>query len=145
MHIPRLIPTFTILALSPALDAADTSGGEWHTYGGDLANTRYAPHGQINAENFGELEIAWQFKTDAFGPTPELRFQSTPLMVDGVLYGSTSLAQATAIDARTGSTLWTYDPESYKRGRRPNIGFISRGVAYWEDGSESRIYYNTGD
>ena len=63
-----------------------TTDGEWRTYGGDLSNTRYAPLDQIHAENFGDLEIAWRFSTNAFGPTPEYRFQSTPLMVNGVLY-----------------------------------------------------------
>ena len=58
-----------------------TTDGEWRTYGGDLSNTRYAPLDQIHAENFGDLEIAWRFSTNAFGPTPEYRFQSTPLMV----------------------------------------------------------------
>ena len=59
---------------------------EWRTYGGDLASTRYAPLDQINKENFIKLEVAWRFKTDALGPRPEFNFQSTPLMVGGVLY-----------------------------------------------------------
>ena len=63
-----------------------TTNGEWRTYGGDLSNTRYAPLDQINSENFSDLEIAWRFNTNAFGPRPEVRFQSTPLMVDGVIY-----------------------------------------------------------
>ena len=41
-----------------------TTNGEWRTYGGDLGSTRYVPHDQINAENFGKLRVAWRFKTD---------------------------------------------------------------------------------
>src|SRR5688500_2290313 len=60
--------------------------GEWPTYGGDLASTRYSPLDQITADNFNKLEVAWRFKTDALGPRPEFNFQSTPLMVGGVLF-----------------------------------------------------------
>ncbi len=55
-----------------------TANGEWRSYAGDLASTRYAPLDQINRENFTKLEIAWRFKTDAFGPRPETNFESTP-------------------------------------------------------------------
>src|SRR6476469_8633075 len=65
-----------------------TTGGEWRTYGGDLGSTRYAPLDQINPENFDKLEVAWRFKTDYLGPLPEFEFQSTPLMVKGLLYST---------------------------------------------------------
>jgi hypothetical protein len=59
---------------------------EWRTYGGDLASTRYSPLDQITPANFNTLEVAWRFKTDPLGPRPEFNFQSTPLMVGGVLF-----------------------------------------------------------
>src|SRR3982751_2126906 len=59
---------------------------EWPTYGGDLANTRFAPLDQIHAGNFNTLEVAWRFKTDSLGPRPEFKLEGTPLMVHGVLY-----------------------------------------------------------
>ena len=52
-------------AKAPAVKA------EWRTYGADLASTRYSPLDQINAGNFNSLEVAWRFKTDNLGPTPE--------------------------------------------------------------------------
>src|SRR5215204_3865454 len=65
----------------PASTAPAAPAGEWRTYGSDLASTRYAALDQITAGNFNSLEVAWRFKTDNFGPTPEFNFQSTPLMV----------------------------------------------------------------
>ena len=65
---------------------------EWRTYGGDLASTRYSPLAQITPANFNKLEVAWRFKTDALGPRPEFNFQSTPLMVGGVLFTTGGLA-----------------------------------------------------
>ena len=83
--------------------------GEWRTYGGDLGHTRYAPLDQINAENFSKLEVAWRFKTDNLGPRPETQFESTPLMVNGVLYSTGGTRRAVvALDASTGELLWTH-------------------------------------
>ena len=62
--------------------------GEWWTYGGDLASTRYSPLDQINKDNFKTLEVAWRFKTDFLGPRPEFNLQGTPLMID---FASTSM------------------------------------------------------
>ena len=49
-------------------------------------------------------------------------------MVNGVLYTTTSLGIYVAIDPATGRTLWQYDPEIWKLGRPPNLGFTHRGV-----------------
>ena len=63
-------------------------GGEWRTYGGDLGSTRYAPLDQINGGNFSKLQVAWRFKTDVFGIRPDFNLQTTPLMINGVLYAT---------------------------------------------------------
>src|SRR5215467_7200099 len=81
--------------------------GEWRTYGGDLASTRYAPLDQITAANFNKLEIAWRFKTENLGSRPETNLQSTPLMVNGVLYSTAgSRRSVVALDAAAGELLW---------------------------------------
>ena len=74
------------------------------------------------------------------------RLSATPLMVDGVLYLATPLYQAAAVDARTGETLWVYNPRVYEAGSPPLPSpWNHRGVAYWEDGGEARILWGTGD
>src|SRR5713226_5765539 len=80
---------FICAAASATISVSGQSGatkGEWRTYAADLGSTRYSPLDQINAANFNTLEIAWRFKTDALGPRPEFKLESTPLMVNGVLY-----------------------------------------------------------
>ena len=82
------------------------------------------------------------------GLNPRLSsLKATPLMVNGVLYLSTPLYQAAAIDAQTGRTLWRYNPKSYEAGTPTNVlMFNSRGVTHWTDGEEDeRIYWGTGD
>ena len=69
-------------------------------------------------------------------------FQATPLMVGGVLYISTALHQVAAVDAESGETIWVHDPEMYLSGR-PTHFYNSRGVAYWEDANDARIFFGT--
>ena len=91
--------------------------GEWRTYGGDLASTRYSPLDQITKDNFSKLEVAWRFKTDALGPRPEFNYESTPLMVDGVVYTTAGSRRAVvALDAATGELLWMHSENEGKRG-----------------------------
>jgi len=73
-------------------------------------------------------------------------FKATPLMVGGVLYLNTPLSIGAALDARTGATLGVYNPKSYEAGTTTmSLRWNQRGVAYWSDGTEERIYWGTGD
>src|SRR5438477_13035080 len=121
-----------------------TQKGEWPTYGGDLGHTRYAPLNQITADNFNKLEVAWRFKTDNLGPRPEFQFESTPLMVNGVLYSTGGTRRAVvALDAATGEELWIHSEREGQRGNNAPRQLSGRGLAYWTDGREERILYVT--
>src|SRR4030095_4223376 len=78
----------TVLMTTGASVELSTQKGERPTYGGDLGNTRYSPLDQINATNFNQLDVAWRFKTDNLGPRPEFKLEGTPLMVNGMVYGT---------------------------------------------------------
>jgi quinoprotein glucose dehydrogenase len=96
------------------------AAGEWRAWAGDLGATRYAPLDQINAANFNSLEIAWRFKTDNLGSRPDFNLQSTPLMINGVLYATAGANRnAVAINAATGELLWMYRLDE---GRRAAVG-----------------------
>ena len=118
--------------------------GEWRTYGGDLASTRYAALDQINRENFSKLEVAWRFKTDAFGPRPEINFEGTPLMAGGMLYSTVGTRRAVvALNAATGELLWMHREDEGQRGDAAPRRLSGRGLAYWTDGRDARILYVT--
>ena len=128
----------------PVAGQAGAKNGEWTTYGGDLANTRYAPLDQINAGNFDKLQVAWRFKTENLGPRPEFNFESTPLMARGVLYSTAGTRRAVvALDAATGETLWIHREVEGPRGDSAPRQLSGRGLAYWTDGREERIIYVT--
>jgi quinoprotein glucose dehydrogenase len=132
------------LALAQTGSDPGTGSGEWPSYGGDLGSTRYAALDQIDAGNFGSLEVAWRFSTANLGPSPEYRFQSTPVMVDRVLYTTAGSRRAvTALDAATGEQLWVYSLNEGERGANAPRRLSGRGLAFWRDGADKRVLYVT--
>ncbi|OLC79801.1 MAG: hypothetical protein AUH72_13485 [Acidobacteria bacterium 13_1_40CM_4_65_8] len=105
---------------SLTISVAGQSGaknGEWRHYGADIGNTRYSPLDQINATNFGKLELAWRFKTDSLGPRPEYQFEGTPLMAGGMVYSTGGTRRAVvALDAATGEMIWMHSEREGPRG-----------------------------
>src|SRR5215831_16918996 len=133
-----------ILATLPIAGQPGGSKGEWPTYGADLGNTRYSPLDQINAENFSKLDVARRFKTDSLGPRPEYQFESTPLMVRGVVYSTAGTRRAVvALDAVTGELIWMHSEREGERGEAAPRQLSGRGLAYWTDGRDERILYVT--
>src|SRR5262252_7570706 len=122
-----------------------TKNGEWPHYTGDLAGTRYSPLDQINADNFGKLEVAWRFKTDNLGTRPEYKLEGTPLMVNGVIYATAGTRRAViALEAKSGEMIWMH---SVREGLRAAISprqLSGRGLAFWSDGKgDDRVIYVT--
>ncbi len=143
----RALSLVMVLLFGASTGSAQTGAvdGEWHTYGGDLGSTRYAPLDQIDGDNFDDLEEVWRFKTSNLGPFPDFNYQTTPLMVDGVLYATAgSRRNVVALDAATGEMLWMYRLDEGERGTNAIRRMSGRGVAYWTDGqSDERIFLVT--
>ena len=124
-----------------------TKNGEWPTNGADVQFTRYSPLDQINASNFNKLQVAWRFKTDAFGPYPEYKLEGTPIMVKGVLYTTAGTRRAVvALDGKTGELIWSHSLREGERAANSARQLSGRGVSYWTDGrgDERIIYVTTG-
>jgi quinoprotein glucose dehydrogenase len=100
---------------------------DWAAYGGAPENNHYSRLAQINRANVKRLVMAWSFDTQEEGG-----LQTSPILVDGVLYGITPTQKIFALDAATGKLLWKFD--SGIRGTQPD-----RGLAYWADGKDKRI------
>ncbi|MBS1851124.1 MAG: PQQ-binding-like beta-propeller repeat protein [Acidobacteria bacterium] len=127
---------------------------EWRSYGHDPGGSRYSPVDQINRANVALLQRAWTYKLPENPGIGTAAFESTPLLVDGVLYFATSTGQAIALDGENGKQLWLFDPlQKDRKERRP---LVNRGVAYWERTSatdcvgqksnlDRRIFYTTPD
>ena len=179
----RVLALWSVVVLvSSGADAQQgaPASGEWPTYGGDLGGTKYSPLDQIDAANFGDLEIAWRWQSsDAFmskttpsggewWATSDVIFEAlneedpdrwrdgqppytnnlkaTPLMVGGRLFINMPTSSGAAVDARTGDTLWVYNPKTYETGTTTMTArWNQRGVAYWSDGEAERVFWGTSN
>jgi quinoprotein glucose dehydrogenase len=138
-----------VLASTSAL-AADTAGN-WREYNADKSGSRFAAAADVTAESVKSMKVAWRWAMPdnaLAADNPELRTwvnESTPIAVGGVLYTTSPMSLVSAIDGATGKTLWTYDPKAYQDGTPPNLGFINRGLTYWEEGADKRLIVGTAD
>jgi glucose dehydrogenase len=85
--------------------AADQDAGQWMSHGRDYSEQRFSPLKRIDAANVGQLGLAWYADFDT-----RRGQESTPIVVDGVMYVTTAWSKLFAYDAKTGALLWKYDP-----------------------------------
>jgi quinoprotein glucose dehydrogenase len=134
--------------------------GEWRYLNSDPGATRYSPLDQITKDNFKDLKLAWRWKP-AIGPAPSslggtaqgngdptfaiYRSESTPVMANGVLYTAAGGQRVVAaIDAATGKQLWMWTGmDEGGRDRKAPRRNAGRGVGYWTDGTQERIFVIT--
>lgn len=128
-------PNFDPAALAAAHAKAAAPEREWRTYLGDLASRQWSPLHQIDRDNVSRLEVAWTYRSGK-PEIPGLQLQFNPLVVDGVLYGSSPNLDLFALDAATGEEIWRFDPGIDSWAASP-----SRGVAYWKSGDDERIFF----
>ncbi len=114
-------------AVGPKGGASSVENQDWPVWGGGPENSHYSPLAQINRANVKQLEVEWSFDTGEEGG-----LQTSPIIVDGVLYGITPTQKVFALDAAIGKLLWKFD--SGIKGLQPD-----RGLAYWASGADKRI------
>jgi len=123
-----LVLAVFVTAITQSVGAGGLGGKkheqDWPVYGGTADNNHFSSLQQINRKNVQQLKVAWTFDTEETGG-----LQSSPIVVDGVLYGLTPSEKVFALNAATGKLLWKFD--SGIVGTQPD-----RGLAFWSDGKE---------
>lgn len=116
---------------------ADAEPGDWLIYGRTYAQQRFSPLDEINVDSVEDLGLAW------WVPTHTVRgLEATPLVVDGVMYTTTTWSRVMALNAATGELLWQYDPQVPKAwGAKACCDAVNRGVAIWQ----GKVYVGTLD
>ena len=109
------------------LEAAAEAPADWLTYSGTYFSQRYSELDQVTADNVDDLQLQWVYQTPVFGP-----WQSTPLVVDGIMYLTQRPNDVVALDARTGRVFWTYQYPT-PPDHRACCGSNNRGVAILDD------------
>jgi len=108
--------------------AADAEPGAWMATGRTYSEQRYSPLTGIDKANVGKLGLAWWGDIDT-----ERGQESTPVVVDGVLYLTTAWSMVKAYDAATGRKLWEYDPKVDRAtGQVACCDVVNRGIAAWK-------------
>lgn len=141
---PLLLSAFATLALAgpaqvdgPRIIAADREPGNWMSHGRTYDEQRYSPLDRVNADNIGQLGMAWTTKLDIDSGT-----EATPLVVDGVMYTTGAFSIVYAINAATGELLWKYDPKVPAENLGQGCcGPVNRGVAVWQ----GKVYVGSFD
>ena len=126
-----------LLAACGSGDAGRGTAGDWRQHGRDSQETRFSPLADINRDTVSRLKLAWSHDLDT-----DRGQESTPLVVDGVMYVTTAWSKVLALDAATGKELWSHDPQvPGKYGARSCCDVVNRGAAY----DNGKIYSATLD
>lgn len=119
---------FAVAVFTPALLVAQNKSVDWPVYGGDNDHTHFTKLAQITPANIARLKVAWTYKTgDEFAGS---EMQTNPIILDGVMYGTTPKLQVFALDASNGKELWRFDPNN---GTAPTSRIRHRGVVVTGD------------
>lgn len=145
-NMMRLILLFSAVGLlfscQPHEEPVSGESREWRYYQGDPGRNQYSVLDQITRDNVDGLEVAWTYKTNDVDSASRTQIQCNPLVIDGVLYGTSPTLQCFALNAATGEQIWRYAPVTTE-----NFNFsmgVNRGLMYWEEGDDKRIYYIAG-
>jgi alcohol dehydrogenase (cytochrome c) len=123
-----VVPAAGPAAAQQTIPVGEPAAAEWMTYGGNLFNHRYSSLNQITTDNVAQLKGAWTFHTNAFSAATS--FESSPIVVGGIMYLTGPQSQVWALDARTGQQLWAYIPDMSDVADLPLCcGQVNRGVA----------------
>ncbi|HBJ88788.1 MAG TPA: pyrroloquinoline quinone-dependent dehydrogenase [Gammaproteobacteria bacterium] len=150
----KLISISSVIILASSVITANAQ--DWPSYGGDNGSSKYSPLDQISAENVDQLEIVWEWLSldnatvasnlaDGNNRAVPAGYKATPLVVDGIMYVSTSFGRVVALDAANGELRWSFDTRAWEAGRPMNLGYNTRGVAYWARGDKKRLFFATYD
>jgi PQQ-dependent dehydrogenase (methanol/ethanol family) len=119
------------------LRAADAEPGSWLAHGRTWAEQRFSPLELIDSSNVANLQLRWSFPTGT-----KRGLEATPIVVDGVMYTTSTWSVVYALDARSGELVWKWDPQVPREvGQKACCDVVNRGVAVYR----GRVYSGTLD
>ena len=121
-------PAVTFAAVDDARIKTASAAEEWLTYGGTYDEQRHSRLDQINRDTVGELGVAWSY--DLY---TNRGVESTPIVVDGVMYVTSAWSVVHALDAKTGEEIWVHEPDVDRSvGVKACCDVVNRGVAVYD-------------
>ena len=142
--LPMLALVAVVLSCTPEKDGRYTM---WQVTGGSKENIRYSVLDQMDTTNVSQLKVAWTYHTLDADTINHSEIQCNPIIVDGVLYGTSARLRLIALDAGTGAEKWVFNPHESKSkddiSKELSLN-NNRGVTYWKEGEDKRIFYSVG-
>ena len=138
----RILPRQMVCLGVLILYKLGATASDWPFYGGDPTNAQYSPDTTIHRQNVQHLIEAWRYHSESKDPKRQSQIQCNPLMVEGVLYGTSPKLRVFALDADTGKERWSFNPFE---GQSP-VG-VNRGLVHWasqENNQDRRILITAG-
>ncbi len=128
-------------------DIRSPSFKSWSVFNGNYTSNKYSSLTQIDTANVQQLQVAWEYHSGDGDTAAHSQIQCSPIMVNGLLYGTSPQLKLFALDAATGKAKWVFSPFETINGEK-RMHFVlnnNRGVTYWSDGKEDqRIFYAAG-
>ncbi len=138
-------PATFILLLLVCLSCKDPvesnySKENWSSYLGDKAVSHYSELNQITKANVHQLQVAWVYDGGKLGENSRSQIQCNPLIIDGVMYGTTADLKLFALNAATGKEIWLFDPNKDSTISSK----VNRGLALWSGEDQRILFYALG-
>ncbi len=111
----------------------------WQVYSGDSEGTKYSALDQINKKNVNDLQLAWTYSTGDMREAPRTTIECNPIIIGEKMFITSPGLKVIALNAATGRELWKFDPFNGE-----NAYGVNRGVTYWSDGMQERLFYVVG-
>lgn len=114
------------------------AGSDWGTYLGSKTADHYSELKQITPENVNQLAVAWTYHSGGSATNNRSQIQCNPLVINGILYGTSADLQLFAVNATSGAEIWRFDPASVHGVTKTGV---NRGLSWWSDGYSERLFY----
>lgn len=136
---------FFLLLFSCTTKQPDAYTG-WGMVNGNSNSNKYSSLIQIDSTNVQQLQVAWTYRTGDADTGNRSQIQCNPIVVNGVLYATSPGLKLFALDAATGKEKWAFNPKDSTQNKTstPFSAALNRGVTYWEQGEDKRIFYAAG-
>ena len=125
---------FFLTLLAAACHPDKNANTNWSHYLGAPGSTQYSPLKQINKKNISQIQVAWTYNSGgADTVNNRSQIQCNPLIIDGVLYGTSPRLEVFALNAATGEEIW-----KYSTGEGGNLS-VNRGLAWWQEKGDRHL------
>lgn len=139
-----VVSCWFVLCFIPSCTPRNSSpigaSSDWKVSLGDKFSSQYSHLDQITPDNVANLGVAWTFRSGDLEAGRNTQIQCNPIVIEGILYGSTPTMMVVALKADTGEQIWEFDPK--KDFKVPVT--VNRGVTFWEEGEDARIFFSAG-